>query len=200
MSYLLENIEDVYRPNHRTMVIPRQEQRYNLQVGEAVRVGFIPAPENGHPAERVWVRVEMARGEGRYIGVLLEKPASIVNLNEGFRVEFSADNVSEIFVDEGDHRWFDDQKYAMVSSHMFEENSWPGRVMRIPPAEEIYSGWLILKGDEDRHFLRDFSNFHAFQLFDCVDKCPALKTILFMPIGADYTWDAENCEYRATTK
>lgn len=200
MSYVLENIEDVYRPNHRTMTIPRIEQRLNLLQGEAVRVGFLPEVANGTPASRVWVRVELVRGDGRYIGVLLEKPDKIANLNEGFRVEFSADNVSEVFIDEGDYRWFDDQKYAMVSSHMFEENSWPGRVMRIPPAEEIYSGWLILKGDEDRLFMRDFSNFHAFQLFDCVDKCPPLKTVLYMPIGADYTWDAENFEYRVTGK
>ncbi|RTL43225.1 MAG: DUF2185 domain-containing protein [Candidatus Melainabacteria bacterium] len=200
MSYVLENIETIYRPNYRTMTIPRLEQRLNLVQGEAVRVGFLPAPASGAEATRIWVRVELVRGDGRYIGVLLETPPGIANLNEGFRVEFSADNVSEVFIDEGDYRWFDDQKYAMVSSHMFEENSWPGRVMRIPPAEEIYSGWLILKGDEDRHFMRDFSNFHAFQLFDCVDKCPPLKTVLYQPIGADYTWDSENFEYRLTGK
>lgn len=196
MSYLLENIEAIYKPNHRTMCIPRQEQRDQLQPGEAVRVGFLPESGNGVAAERVWVRVELARGEGRFIGVLLEKPETIAGLAAGFRVEFSSDNVSEIFIDQGDYRWFDDTKFAMVSSHMFEEGSWQGRVMRIPPAEEIYSGWLILKGDEDRLFLRDFSNFHAFSLADCVDKCPPLKTVLFEPIGADYVWDAESTEYR----
>ncbi len=196
MAYRLENIEDVYKQNHRTMCIPRLEQRHGLLAGEAVRVGFLPESANGVEADRVWVRVELVREGGRYIGVLLEKPESIANLNAGFRVEFAAENVSEIFVDEGDYRWFDDTKLAMVSSHMFEENSWPGRVMRIPPAEEKYSGWLILKGDEDRLFMRNFDNFHGFTLADCVDKCPPLKTVLYMPIGADYIWDEENSEYR----
>lgn len=196
MAYLLENAEEIYRANYRTMYLPRQEQRYNMQIGEAVKVGFLPEQSNGNGAERVWVRVELVREGGRYIGVLLEKPNSIQNLSTGFRVEFAAENIAEIYIDEGDYRWFDNTKLATVSSHMFEESSWPGRVMRIPPAEEQYSGWIILKGDEDRHFMRDQENFYPFTLADCVDKCPVLSTVLYLPIGADCAWDEENREFR----
>lgn len=200
MSYVLENAEIPYRESFRTTFIPRLEQRLSLQVGETVRVGFFPEVDNGQPAERVWLRVELVRGDGRYIGVLLEKPKTIAGLDAGFRVDFSYENVAQIYVDQGDYRWFDGSMYAMVSSQMFEEGSWPNHVMRIPPAEEIYSGWLILRGTEDRHFMRDFSNFHAFTLADCADKCPPLNTVLYYPIGADYTWDEENCEFRVTPK
>jgi hypothetical protein len=189
MGYVLQNIEDVYRHQPNTMCIPRMEQRYYLQAGETVRIAFFPEEQEGETqaeADGVWVRVELSRGErgeGKYIGVLLEKPETIANLDVGYRIEFGAENVGDIYIDESDYRWFDRTK-------------WPGRLMRIPPADDRYSGWLILKGDEDRFFMRDFANFHSFSLEDCVSRCAVLASVLYEPIGADYKWDSENAEYR----
>jgi hypothetical protein len=204
MGYVLQNIEDVYRQQPNTMCIPRMEQRYYLPQGETVLLSFFPeeqTEEQEQPAEadNVWVRVDVMRGErgeGKYIGVLLEKPPNIPNLDVGYRVEFGAEHVADIYIDESDYRWFDGTKLAMVSRQVIDENAWPGRVMRIPPADDRYSGWLILKGDEDRFFMRDFENFHSFSLEDCVSRCAVLASVLYEPIGADYKWDAEHSEYR----
>jgi len=200
MGYVLHNIEDVYRQQPNTMCIPRMEQRYYLQSGETVRVGFFPEEQSEDTeeatADSVWVRVELARGEGKYIGVLLEKPETIANLDVGYRVEFGGEHIAEIYIDESDYRWFDATKLAMVSRQVIDENAWPGRLMRIPPADDRYSGWLILKGDEDRFFMRDFDNFHSFSLEDCVNRCAVLASVLYEAIGADYKWDAEHSEYR----
>ena len=201
MGYLLENAEATYRPNWQTWFIPRLEQRTRMQVGECVTLGFIAESEseseNGTQPERVWVRIDLVREGGRYIGVLLSNPATIPNLAAGNRIEFAAENISEIYVDEGDYRWFDDSKLAMVSALMFEGDTWPGRLMRIPPAQAEHSGWLLLRGDESPQFMRDWDNFHSLALAECVGKVPVLRTILYENIGADYKWDAENLEYRA---
>jgi hypothetical protein len=200
MGYVLHNIEDVYKEQPNVLCIPRMEQRYYLQQGETVRIGFLPeGSEEGGEPDFVWTRVELARGdrgEGKYIGVLLEKPPTIDNLDTGYRVEFQAENVAEIYIDESDWRWFDASKLCMVSRAIIEENAWPGRLMRIPPADERYSGWYILKGDEDRFFMRNVENFDTFTLEDCVHRCAVLASVLYEPIGADYKWNGENAEYR----
>ena len=197
MGYLLENAEASYRQNWQTWFIPRLEQRNRMQVGECVTVGFIAESGDGTQPERVWVRIDLVREGGRYIGVLLSNPATITNLAAGNRIEFAAENISEIYIDDGDYRWFDDSKFAMVSALMFEGDTWPGRVMRIPPAQADHSGWLVLRGDEPPQFMRDWDNFHPLTLAECVGKVPVLKTILYEDIGADYLWDAENVEFRA---
>lgn len=192
--YFLENVEDLYRENPQVMCIPRLEERTRLQVGEVVRIGLIK--EGGSEAEKMWVRVETARGEGRYIGILLEKPNTVPTLNAGNHIEFKPEHVAEIYIDEADYRWFDDSKWAMVSLRIVEENAWPGRLMRIPTPDDQYSGWFLLKGDEDRHYMGDMSNFHPFLLSDCVGRCAVLKSILWSEIGSDWKWDEENAEYR----
>jgi hypothetical protein len=194
MTYWLYDVGEHHRQQPEGFAIPREAERYSMEPGDIVSVGFVP--ENGESPEFMWMRVELARGEGRYIGILLEKPKTLPGLDANNRIEFSAENILEIYIEDGDPRWFDDTKLAMVSGYVLTAGAWPGRLMRIPPMAPEYSGWFIYTGHEPPEYIRDFDNFVSKPLAEMVQQFPNLRSVLATPIGSDWRWDAEAAEYR----
>lgn len=193
MTYRLDDVVQRHRAEPNAFSIPRAAVRHSLQVGEIVSVGLVP--EEMEMPEWVWLRTEIVRDGGRYIGTLLNKPQSIAQLEEGYRVEFTADNVLTIYIEEGDERWIDRSKLAMVSGYVVEGPGWPGRLMRIPPHAEEYSGWFIFSGTEPPDYIKDFTNFSSQPLSALIDAYPNLDTVLASPFGAEWRWDPEAFEY-----
>lgn len=196
MSYCLDDVAKRHKEAPNAFSLPRQESRCRLPVGEIVSVGVFPEQGGLEMPDWIWVRVENVRPTGLYIGVLLDAPPNVPALSAGNRIEFGPDNVAEIYIEEGDERWFDQSKLAMVSGHVRHEGQWPGRLMRIPPMAPQYSGWLIFSGQESPDYIKDFSNFTPTPLDQMIQVYPNLSTVLAAAIGAEWKWDADEAEYR----
>jgi hypothetical protein len=196
MSYRLDDVKQRHREAPNSFSMPREQARCSLALGEIVSVGIYPEPNNAQAPEWLWVRVENARPTGMYIGVLLDSPKNVPVLAAGNRIEFGPDNVAEIYIEEGDERWFDASKLAMVSGHVAHEGAWPGRLMRIPPMSQEYSGWLIFSGAEPPAYIKDFSNFTPTPLLEVLGLYPNIATVLASPVSTEWNWDADAAEYR----
>jgi len=194
MSYRLYDVAEHHRQQPEGFTIPREVERFSLQPAEIVSIGLVP--EHGEAPEFMWMRIELARGAGRYIGILLEKPHTVPGLDANNRIEFSAENIFEIYIEEGDSRWFDETKLAMVSGHVADHGGWPARLMRIPPMAPEYSGWLIYSGQEPPEYVKDFDNFVSKPLTEMVQLFPNLRSVLATPVGSDWKWDAQSAEYQ----
>ncbi|MGH9548116.1 MAG: immunity protein Imm33 domain-containing protein [Terriglobales bacterium] len=197
MSYRLDDVALRHREYPDGFSIPRADVRYNLPIGEIVSIGFVAENGDANNPEWVWTRVDVAREGGRYIGVLLDDPKTVPSLKSGNRIEFTADNMWEIYIEEGDARWIDQSKLAMVSGHVANEAAYPGRLMRIPPMAPEYSGWLIYSGQEPPEYVRDFGNFVSKRLDEMLSRYPNLDQVLAGPIGSTWNWDPETAEYTA---
>lgn len=196
MTYRLENFENRHRQQPRDFCIPRLEERLSLQPGEHILVGLVAENSSGNPPEPAWVRIEQVRQQGKYVGILLENPQTVPALRAGYRLEINPEHVAEIFVEEGGHRWIDEGKLAMVAATIIQENGWPGKLMRIPPMAQEYSGWFVMTGSEASQYMRNISNFTPIRLAEVLRRYPIMRSVLFAPIGSEWQWDQEELEYR----
>jgi hypothetical protein len=196
MTYRLFDVATHHLQQPEAFSIPREAERLHLEQGEIVSIGLVP--ESGETPEWMWARVEMVRGEGRYIGALLDKPKTVPALMAGNRIEFTFTHVLELYIEEGDARWIDQSKLAMVSGYIVNDNAWPGKLMRIPPMAPEYSGWVIFNGTEPPQYASDFSNFLSAPLEEAIRRYPNLQSGLASPVGSEWRWDPESCEYKSS--
>lgn len=196
MTYRLENFENVHRQQPKDFCIPRLEERLALQPGEHVLLGLVSETSNAQGPEPAWVRIEQVRQQSKYVGILLENPQTVQALRAGYRLDFGPENVAEIFVEEGGYRWIDEGKLSMVAATIIQENGWPGKLMRIPPMDQEYSGWFIMTGSEGSQYMRNMGNFTPIRLSEVVRRYPIMRSVLFAPVGTEWQWDGEALEYR----
>lgn len=195
MSYRLYDVASRHKQDPSGFSIPRAVIRNRMQSGEIVSIGLVS--EHGDPEnpEWLWTRIEIAREGGRYIGVLLDSAKSVPILETGNRIEFTADNIWEIYIEEGDARWIDGSKLAMVSGYVESNGAWPARLLRIPPMAPEYSGWFIFSGEEPPDYIKDFSNFISIPIYDLINRFPNLQSVLAAPIATEWKWDHDAAEY-----
>jgi hypothetical protein len=194
MTYRLYDVAMHHLQEPESFAIPREEERLSFQPGDIVSIGFLA--ESAQSPEWSWTRIELAREGGRYIGVLLDRLKTIPALAPGYRIEFAANNILQLYIEEGDHRWVDQSKLSLVSGYIVNDNAWPGKLMRVPPMAPEYSGWVIFNGTETAEYASEFSNFLSTSLQEVVRRYPNVLTVLASPIGSEWLWDHESAEYK----
>lgn len=86
-----------------TFHIPPLAERRNLPPGKGVKLLFLLADEEASTGqravhcERMWVTIVERRPDGRYVGVLGNRPASSDALSAGDRVVFGPEHVAAVF-------------------------------------------------------------------------------------------------------
>jgi hypothetical protein len=97
-GWTLESAASRSEANPNTFLIPSQDARSNLQVGQGVKLIFWIQGEEDFPiCERMWVLIEQRLPKGDYVGRLESKPETEATLRPGQRLVFGPDHVAEIF-------------------------------------------------------------------------------------------------------
>lgn len=175
----------------RFALLPRSE-REALEEGSYVKLHFeLLEPTAKTPAaERMFVQVAGRDAKGRYKGVLDNDPRYVA-AEAGDVVTFGPEHVAQLLVtDPADPRFLDGSLMAWVSPAIAEDGVVPDVVSRIPPCEEIPSGWLAcVYTDGTRTKLVEEGV--AMPLGALLDKWGSLEQVATLPEGFLITWDRE---------
>jgi len=194
-TWELEDVEEAARASA-TFFIPSAEERRSLPVGKLVRLHFVVlGRKEGEPrAERMWVEVESARGEGRYLGYLTNRPSVIEGLAPGDLIEFAAQHVARVYIEKDDPSWFANaERAALVSESVFEDCCrW---LFQEAPDREDDSGWRLFAGTETPEQLEDVGRIRVCNVGWLCDFDPTLRELLrredrvaFERPGRDAPW------------
>ncbi len=193
----LEDVEQVHRSHKRTYSIPRSDERRGLRPGQLAKLVFL-APddaEEGARAERMWVEVK-ATAAGDYIGVLSNRPRYLKYIQQGEHVVFRPEHVCAIYVERNNDNWINPELFLVVSRKIIENEAWPQRAVRKEPHDDSFSGWLVMSSDQDSPDKIDADEYLPLSAHDLMNKFPILDSVLGEPIGTDWSWDEEACEYK----
>lgn len=192
MTYRLLNVEAKYKESPETEFLPHSEERLTLREGDTVRLMLLSASSN--TPEGVWVSVKYSRA-GKYIGSVIEAPNTISGLARGAEIAFGPEHIAHIWAEDGDLRWFDPGKFALVSKSLLENKQWPAKLIRFKSHNNDFSGWIITSGKEPRGFESDPNNFSSVTLGELANRFPPLASIFARPIGDSFKWSEERKEF-----
>jgi uncharacterized protein YegJ (DUF2314 family) len=186
-SWELEDVETVHARSHETFQIASREERLNLKPGRGVRLHFrFPEPlGDGCRAERMWVTITHADGNGGFRGMLENDPVYIRGLRPGDEVLFHARNVAQVLVPRGDPAWIDEHLLAIVSRRVLERRH-VGYLMRSTPDNPRDSGWQVFTGDEEPEYLADAATIEIVSLGRLMGMDGALRAVLGAPQGSAF--------------
>lgn len=151
--------------------------------------------EEGTRAERMWVEVKGAAA-GDYIGVLSNRPRYLKYIQQGEHVVFRPEHVCAIYVERNHELWINPELFLVVSKKILENEAWPQRAVRKKPQDETFSGWLIMPSDDESPDNVAAKEYVSLSAHDLMNKFPILDSVLGEPIGTDWSWDDEACEYK----
>ena len=195
-SHHLENVEVVHQENPITFSIPRRIQRENLKIGDLVKLVFLidePTVE-GPSAERMWVEVKEIRGT-TYYGTLDNDPEYVSNLQYGDPVEFSAENVAAIYVEE-EALQVPFELLALVSPGLVDNDQLPHYLLRKEIEDEQGSGWRVFAQRPSAELQpEEFEEFDAVWVGDLIQQFMILDSVMDAPIGTRWVWNATTLEY-----
>ncbi|MGI8710482.1 MAG: immunity protein Imm33 domain-containing protein [Acidimicrobiales bacterium] len=160
--------------------IPSEGERRALRTGDMVKLVFVldPPPSSGPNAERMWVEVRSAHGDGSYDGWLTNQPVVITSLEPSAMVAFEACHVAGIAL-RTEEVSFDVRLRAVVSDRALEIDGPPGWAGYEDPLDDTDSGWSVTAGDEsDSYFGPDGKRgTQARELGELVQRFPALVEV-----------------------
>jgi hypothetical protein len=194
----LEDVEVLHKKHKRTYSIPRSDERDSLRPGQLVKLVFLAEEEaqEGARAERMWVEVQ-GKMAGEYIGTLQNRPRYLKYVKQGEHVVFKSNHVCAIYVERNDPHWIDPDKFVVVSKRVLDDELWPVRLLRKGEPDETHSGWVVFSSEEkERAEQNNWDNFTNVSAHDLMNKFPILDSVLGEPVGTEWIWDEESCEYK----
>ena len=97
-GWTLESALSRSETNPNTFLIPSENDRTSIKVGQGVKLVFWIQGEEQFPiCERMWVLVERRLSQGRYVGRLESTPETAGLLQRGQRLIFGPEHVAEIY-------------------------------------------------------------------------------------------------------
>jgi len=199
----LGDAEDQHAEHPRSFFIPSREERESLAVGAIARLQFVlrDPPPGGPSAERMWLEVLSAEGEG-YVGVLTNRPGAIRDLEVGAHVRFGPEHV--IAVDGERWRPFEGLRAFVIRALLDDDGLEPTFVRHDPsmlrldplPNGDTASGWQLFTGDPELDDTADPDATVVPDLAWIMERYPAFGALVFSGAsGGDWALDQERGVY-----
>ena len=188
----LEDIEETHKEHPRTFSIPRSDERFTLKAGQLVKLHFhlLDAEQGAPGAERMWVEVLDGR-DGKYTGLLNNKPFYIADLEAESVLSFEAKHVAAVYFNKEDGGWIDESKTAKCHSDVIDNEAWPEYAEKKDEENEVFSGWYVYSSrDTARGDLKEII------LGELLHAFPVLDSIVSEETGSSWQWSNEDSEYK----
>jgi hypothetical protein len=172
--------------------IPRSDVRTSLQPGSLVKLLFGVGGGPSPGVERMWVEVLEVGADG-YLGRLDNEPSAIGDLELGARIHFEPRHVAAIYRDGPAAPRPED--LAIVSDRVWVEGAVPARAVRMPGADDGFSGWIILGDGDPEVPPADLAGFRPVSHEVLTDRYRVFDSIEDEAPGSRWRWDPDALEW-----
>lgn len=153
MSWYLDSVYELNKESPYTFYIPSLEVLEKLEVGDLVKLIFVPVKEedDGFRGERMWVEISEINGKN-YLGQLANEPHQLP-LKLGDVITFENEHICATQHDDAhSSKWdFYFDTLVTVSDDVLEKEEFHF-MLKDDPHEDGDSGWTILSGYEETDF------------------------------------------------